>query len=217
MTTRHDGITVVPQQLWAQQPRTSKDCPACGRPPEGPRTDRLTGLLDRDGWEQAVAHTHQQTREQNLSVALLLVDLDHFKDINDRFGHGVGDTVLQQAAAILRGCTREIDVVGRYGGHGGDEFLILAPDTEITGAFAQALRICAEISALTVSTRSAHGKPVTISGLTASVGIAVQRPGDGVHIAELIGCADGALLQAKRSGRDQVCLASLPGLFSRES
>ncbi|MCO1580477.1 GGDEF domain-containing protein [Crossiella sp. SN42] len=198
-------------------PRGGGRCLTCGQLPERLRTDRLTGLLDRDGWENAVARAHKQVRRRAATMALLIIDLDWFKQINDRFGHPAGDTVLQSVAAVLQRCTRAIDVVGRYGGHGGDEFLILTPDTDLAGALTLARRICVEINTLVTRARNAYGQPVAISKLTASVGVAVQCPQDHLVPAELIRCADAALLRAKHSGRGMVCVSSLPKTSSLES
>ncbi|MCO1580458.1 GGDEF domain-containing protein [Crossiella sp. SN42] len=195
----------------------ARNCPGCGHPVDQLRTDRLTGLLDRDGWEDAVARAHEQVRRRAGTMALLIVDLDWFKRVNDRHGHPAGDTVLQAVAEVLRQCTREGDVVGRYGGHGGDEFVILAPDTELAGAQLLALRICADINTLVTRTRNAHGLPVTIRGLTASAGLAVQGPDDHLGPAELLRDADAALLRAKHSGRALVCVAGKPKTSSLES
>ncbi|MCK2240905.1 GGDEF domain-containing protein [Crossiella sp. S99.2] len=164
-----------------------------------------------------VVEVHGQVRRRAATLALLIIDLDWFKRINDQFGHPAGDTVLQSVAAVLQECTRSVDVVGRYGGHGGDEFLILAPDTDLAGARTLARRICAGITTVVANARSVHGAPVTITGLTASVGIAVPCPDDNHGPGELIRFADAALLHAKQSGRGLIRIATVPAASARES
>jgi PleD family two-component response regulator len=104
-------------------------CGTCGQPIGYWAVDRLTGLLDRWGWDTYAPETLRRAHERRQPLALLLLDLDHFKEINDRYGHVAGDMVLNAIAEVLRACCRENDVVGRYGGHGGDEFLVLLPTT----------------------------------------------------------------------------------------
>ena len=96
------------------------------------RTDGLTGLFNRSHWQNCLDAEFARSRRLNTPVALLMVDLDHFKSINDRFGHAAGDEVLRRAAALLRANLRCVDVVGRYGG---EEFAVILPHTD--GAAAQ--------------------------------------------------------------------------------
>ncbi|WHT22642.1 GGDEF domain-containing protein [Crossiella sp. CA-258035] len=175
--------------------------------PGGGRIDWLTGLLTRGGWEDGVTQAHRQALQRARTIALLIVDLDHFKLVNDRFGHQAGDEVLRLVAAVLEESTRATDVVGRYGG---DEFLILAPGVNLSGALTLARRICHRVSALTIAHDDLTGNPATISGLTTSVGVVVQRPGDDLGPADLVRYADAALLQAKEAGRNLIYISSLP-------
>jgi hypothetical protein len=97
-------------------------CKSCGQLLGYRSTDKLTGLLDRWGWDASAPQAFARAVGQRRSTALLIVDLDWFKLVNDEFGHPAGDAVLRSTAAVLRNASREGDLVGRYGG---DEFLML--------------------------------------------------------------------------------------------
>lgn len=185
----------------------SDRCPTCGRGSSSPGTDPLTGLLDRDGWNNALIRFGVRKPRRGLMAALIIIDLDRFKKINDQFGHLAGDVVLRAVAEVLRRSVRETDMVGRYGGHGGDEFLVLTPDTDIAGAMGLAHRICRGINQISADAQDTAGIPVTINELTASAGIALQRPDDALLPDELVRHADAALLLAKQSGRNVICHA----------
>ena len=110
-------------------PRTC--CATCGQPLGCRTTDKLTGLLDRWAWDKAATEILDQVGDQ--PAVLLMLDLDRFKEINDTHGHLAGDAVLRAIASVVRGAVRQMDIVGRYGGHGGDEFLVLLPHTDEAG------------------------------------------------------------------------------------
>jgi diguanylate cyclase (GGDEF)-like protein len=159
--------------------------------------DPLTGLFNARAYyalcEQALARARRERRP----FAMLFVDLDHFKSINDRFGHEAGDTVLRATAICLAEGVRNSDLVGRIGG---EEFSALLPDTERDGALRLAEKLRAEIEALKPDIGSER-LPVT-----ASVGIAIGGP-ESPSIAEVQRRADEAMYQAKRKGRNRVtCL-----------
>lgn len=181
-------------------------CPSCGQPLGHCDIDKLTGLLDRWGWEQAAAHIWTAARKRHASLALLFVDVDRFKHINDSAGHPAGDTVLRAVADELRRATRDTDIVlGRYGGHGGDEFLVLLPATDLDGAHAVANRIAQGIKSATVPVKTRARTTTTITDITVSIGIAVGEPGHNVEaFDDLILSANAAMHQAKERGRDQV-------------
>jgi len=180
-------------------------CVACGQPLNYRTTDKLTGLLDRWGWDDQAATRLARSRRQ--PAVLLIVDLDRFKQVNDAYGHLAGDEVIRTVASALRNTTGESDLVGRYGGYGGDEFLVLLPATDAQRGGMVARRLRARIGDAIVSTRSAEGHPVVIAGLSASVGVAAYDPAAGEDLTELIRRADAALLRAKRAGGDRVVLA----------
>lgn len=181
-------------------------CMECGRPLVSWSTDKLTGLLDRWGWDTRAAQVlDDPSAARNV---LLLLDVDHFKQVNDTFGHLAGDAVLAAVAAAIRCAVRKNDVVGRYGGHGGDEFLLLLPNTDRSRSVAIAQRVQARLRTAAVTTVSTSGDAITITGLTASIGGTVGGAGGRSTLGNLVRRADAALLQAKRTGRDRVIVTS---------
>lgn len=161
-------------------------------------TDPLTGCLNRRGFDQAVAREVARATRSGGELALLAIDIDHFKSVNDTMGHLTGDTVLRQAGALLRHIAREGDIVARTGG---EEFSVVLPDTSASGAFHLASRICDEVRS------HAFGDPAEPVRLTVSIGVAAGDHWDrgSAHRAAeaLKGNADEALYAAKRSGRDR--------------
>jgi diguanylate cyclase (GGDEF)-like protein len=131
-------------------------------------------------------------------VAVLMVDIDHFKRINDEHGHLVGDRALAASAAVLRDCLRQGDMIGRYGG---EEFLIVLPGTRIAHALDIAERCRQAIGALVID---ANG---TSLPLTASVGLACRNRGDIQNSDHVIHIADEAMYEAKKTGRNRVVAA----------
>jgi diguanylate cyclase (GGDEF)-like protein len=161
-------------------------------------TDALTGLTNRRHFLELAARELARSRRYGSPMALVLVDLDHFKRVNDRYGHLAGDQVLTAAARALASGLREIDVIAR---HGGEEFAILLPETDLTGAREVAERSCRRL-AETVTT--VEGDEVRI---TASMGVA-SVTGGAATLDELLGRADRAMYGAKRAGRDRVEVAA---------
>lgn len=156
-------------------------------------TDPLTGLSRRHVFEEALRREAARLRRSGGSMAVVMIDLDHFKRINDTHGHRMGDEVLARVGRILRHSARNLDLPARLGG---EEFGVLLPDTGLEGATAFAERFREHLAALALP--SAAG-PVRV---TASAGIAV---GDDLADADgLLDAADGALYRAKREGRDRV-------------
>jgi len=159
------------------------------------RTDGLTGLLNRRHLDLALERAFEEARQGSRLLALALGDIDHFKEINDRFSsHTVGDDVLKTVAAILQRCCREGDIVARYGG---EEFALVLPGADVTAAAAVCERIRRAVAAHRWSTLHPDLR-VTISfGLT-DVAAASST-------AEALVAADARLYQAKRGGRNRVC------------
>jgi diguanylate cyclase len=155
------------------------------------RTDGLSGLLNRRYWEDAVAAEFQRCVLTGRTASVLMLDIDHFKSINDRHGQAVGDEVIRSVGAILRASLREDDVPGRYGG---EEFGILLPETPAAGAEAIAERV----------RRRIEGAALARPGLraTVSIGIAELNPQD-VEYTMAISQADRALYAAKERGRNR--------------
>jgi diguanylate cyclase len=155
------------------------------------RTDGLSGLLNRRYWEEAVAAQFEHCARSGQRSSLLMLDLDHFKSINDRHGHPAGDEVIRNVADILRAALRADDVPGRYGG---EEFGVLLPDTPAAGAEVIAERIRKRIAAAALSKSGVRA--------TTSVGIAEFESQDRDYTAA-ISRADRALYAAKAGGRNR--------------
>ncbi|WP_298210265.1 GGDEF domain-containing protein [Acidovorax sp.] len=163
--------------------------------------DPLTGLLNRRAFEEAMQREWARRRREPAPLAVAAFDLDHFKAINDSHGHSVGDLVLIQAAKVLRGLSREIDLVARLGG---EEFVVVMPGASLVAAQAAAERLREALAAEPAT--SLDGIPLHI---TTSIGLAMAEDGDSdVHAT--LRRADDALYQAKHEGRDRVCTASRP-------
>lgn len=160
-------------------------------------TDALTGLPNRRTFDAAASALLEESKGSGRHVALLMIDLDHFKQVNDRWGHDVGDRVLCGAATVIASEIQRGDLVARYGG---EEIVVLLPDTRQEEALAVAERI-----RLAVKATVYHMHPGVLS-VTVSVGIATCS-GDGLSFRELFSAADGALYDAKDQGRNR-CVAA---------
>jgi two-component system cell cycle response regulator len=156
-------------------------------------TDGLTGVYNRRHLDQRVAEEVARSRRHGFPLSCLMVDVDHFKAINDGYGHPVGDRLLRGVAAVLRQQTRAADIVGRYGG---DEFMVVAPSTALLSALVVGERIRATVAQREVTVA---GKPVQI---TVSIGVAQLAPNGDCE--SLVAAADRALLAAKAAGRNRV-------------
>jgi two-component system cell cycle response regulator len=163
------------------------------------QTDPLTQLLNRRALTERITAEMERALRYDSTLALLLIDLDHFKKVNDTYGHLVGDDVLRDVAALLGHTIRTMDIVARYGG---EEFLVLLPETDEQGAaaFAERIREAVEGHAFV----SGHDG-VTLS-LTASVGVAVFPAARIESVEDLFVRADAALYRAKADGRNRVRL-----------
>lgn len=158
------------------------------------RSDALTGLANRREFFARLAAETQRSRRYEQGLALLLLDVDHFKKINDTHGHPAGDAVLRAVARALAGFARETDLAAR---HGGEEFALLLPSTTEAGARAVAERVRSGIEALQVAW---EGKAIPVR---ASVGLAALE-GDQGGVDALVARADQALYAAKQTGRNKV-------------
>jgi len=162
--------------------------------------DGLTGVHNRRYLDETLAHAVAQSRERNAPIALLMIDIDHFKRINDTHGHLAGDDCLRIVADVLRNHVREgDDFVARYGG---EEFVVLLPGATRDDAARRAEILRGEVAALRVD---GHGEPIT---MTISIGLAA-RDGADLHSGpdKLIRAADAALYKAKRDGRNRLVIA----------
>ena len=166
------------------------------------RTDTKTGLANATHWSQVARSELSRAERDDAAVGILMLDLDHFKQINDTYGHLTGDAVLKAVADALRKQTREYDLVGRFGG---EEFMVLLPGIEPIELAAAAERFRQCIGNLIITSPDTRD-PVTV---TASAG-AVTYPYTGSDLDQLLLAADAALYRAKESGRNRTCLAPEP-------
>lgn len=155
-------------------------------------TDALTGLLNRYGLQRTLQREQAEARRYHRPLSCLLIDLDHFKNINDTYGHAAGDIALQQIAGILSKAVRGSDTVFRYGG---EEFLVLLPETNLEGAMALAEKIRAASDAQLFG--DGHIFPLTLSA-----GVASLNEHESGH--DMVARADMALYNAKALGRNRV-------------
>jgi diguanylate cyclase (GGDEF)-like protein len=166
------------------------------------RTDPKTGLANGAAWAEIAEKELARARRIGSGLAVLMVDLDNFKAVNDAHGHLAGDEVLRAVAATLAAEVRAYDAVGRFGG---EEFVVLLCGVDTVAAARTADRLRVRIGAIDVTVPGVAG-PSHIRGLTASVGC-VASPTAAGTVDELVGAADGALYEAKRAGRDRVVTA----------
>jgi diguanylate cyclase (GGDEF)-like protein/PAS domain S-box-containing protein len=156
--------------------------------------DALTGVPNRALLHQRAEHALAVSRRSGCLFAVLFIDLDRFKDINDSWGHAVGDEVLREVATRLSGCLREVDTIARQGG---DEFVVLLEEIERTE----------EVEQVTARMQEVLAKPLAIEGhefhVTSSIGVALY-PRDGEAVATVIRHADLAMYRAKGLGRNTV-------------
>lgn len=167
------------------------------------RTDSKTGLLNMRGWTESAERAFERATRSDSTVAVLMIDFDYFKWINDTYGHPAGDDVLRNVGELLTEVTRPSDIVGRFGG---EEFLTLLPgvDLEIAGEAAE--RIRRAVTEAEIATTTKRGGRTIITGRTASIGVAVY-PDHGETLEDLLHAADAAVYEAKDNGRDQVRFA----------
>lgn len=160
--------------------------------------DGLTEIPNRRAFDETLAWEWRRVERNLGDLALLLIDIDHFKQYNDRFGHAAGDECLRQVAhALSESYARPGDFAARYGG---EEFVVILPETTLRGAAHVAERLRKAVAALDLE---GSGTPAG-TRVTASVGVAAVRPCDGGTPAALIEAADRALYSAKAQGRNQV-------------
>ncbi|TAN49699.1 MAG: diguanylate cyclase [Betaproteobacteria bacterium] len=161
---------------------------------EQARTDALTGLSNRGEFQRQLQVEEERSRRYSRSFSLLMLDIDHFKTVNDSYGHQAGDEVLRALAARLREQVRPVDHVARYGG---EEFVVILPETTGEGAFALAERLRTAVADTAVPATDGQTIRVTIS-----IGIA-SFPADAGSGMAMIAAADAALYAAKQGGRNR--------------
>jgi two-component system cell cycle response regulator len=161
--------------------------------------DALTGLINRSHFSERVAIEVSRAQRYRRPLTIAMIDVDHFKSLNDMHGHATGDLVLQKIADALRGAFRKTDIVSRYGG---EDFVIAMPDTSTDGAVKKLERLRQAIAEMPMPFSKDGGTPnITISaGLTGF-------PNDGGREEQLLGAADQRLLRAKAEGRNRIVLS----------
>jgi diguanylate cyclase (GGDEF)-like protein/PAS domain S-box-containing protein len=172
------------------------------------RTDALTGMNNRRYWFELAEHEFAVAARYRHPLSVMMIDIDHFKLVNDRFGHAVGDQVLERVAQVARAALRSADVIGRYGG---EECVIALPVTTASQAFPVAERIRAGVAAIRVPT------PDGDAAVTLSIGIAEMmlappggRLGGDASIEDVSQRADEAMYQAKQAGGNRTAEWSAP-------
>lgn len=161
------------------------------------RTDRLTGLMNRGYWEERLNDEFKRFQRSQEPMSLVIFDIDHFKKVNDSYGHAVGDEAIRFTATTLLSMSRDVDICGRYGG---EEFTVILPNTQLSGAqvFCERLR-----EKIAVNTLKSHGCELAF---TVSLGIC-ELSSDIVSAQAWLIAADGALYDAKQTGRNKTCIA----------
>lgn len=167
--------------------------------------DGLTGVANRRRFDEALQAEWRRSRRQAYPLALLMMDIDHFKSYNDLYGHQAGDGCLRAVARALREpLSRAHDLLARYGG---EEFACLVPECEVGDALRKAEALRSAVRALAIP----HAGSPTADRVTLSVGVAVLAPDDAGEPEALLQAADAALYEAKRLGRDRVACAPAAG------
>lgn len=159
--------------------------------------DGLTNLFNYQRFHESLEKEVYRAKRYKLQLTVILADIDHFKAVNDKYGHLAGDYCLKKIADCLKDSLRESDSVARYGG---EKFAVILPETDLDGAFIVAERVREDIDSMTIDY---EGEKISI---TVSFGIASLDPVNDVSKNDLIKKADYALYQAKKAGRNKCCL-----------
>lgn len=159
------------------------------------RQDALTGLANRRAFDEAFQQGYQRAKRNNTDLCLALIDVDHFKQVNDQFSHAVGDEVLKRIASLLKQQSRSVDLVARWGG---EEFVILLPESTLAAAAEMCERLRQKLEQLDFSELT--------PGLTMTVSIGLTT-NEKVELSQMLLSADRALYQAKHSGRNRLVIA----------
>lgn len=168
--------------------------------------DGLTQIPNRRRFDEHIEYQWKQMTRERSPICLILLDIDHFKQFNDTYGHLAGDDCLKQVAQVLEGCVhRPSDLIARYGG---EEFAAILPQTTLEGAIEVAQRVQTEIASLKIL----HEKSSASNYLTLSIGIASSIPTPEQSFSKLLDEADQYLYLAKQQGRDRIIFSSKKAL-----
>jgi diguanylate cyclase (GGDEF)-like protein len=167
------------------------------------RVDAKTGLLNAATWQREASIELSRAIRTRSPLAVAMIDIDHFKRVNDTHGHLAGDAVLATLSATLRALLRDYDIIGRFGG---EELAVLLPQTDMAKAKQITERLRAKLAEITVTTGSGGSAEAPLQ-VTVSIGVATLRAARR-DLDELIAAADAALYLAKAQGRNQVCLSA---------
>jgi diguanylate cyclase (GGDEF)-like protein len=210
-------MALRPQQIASSLQQTSEkytqdqfDCPKCGLYSplatellslrEQVITDPLTGLFNLRHFRTALEIELERTLRTTIPTSLMMIDLDHFKQVNDEWGHEVGNQVLKLTSRLIKQVTRQLDIQCRYGG---EEFVVILPSTSLLLASQVAERLIKRIEECEIEVDD------KILNVTASIGLSVRLAHEQGTAADLIKAADQCLYQAKVGGRNRVCFAGL--------
>lgn len=160
-------------------------------------TDMLTGVSNRRFFMQSLEREFSRARRYSTSLAVMILDIDHFKHINDSHGHHAGDLVLTRVASHLQGMMRQHDILSRIGG---EEFAIILPETDAEGACVLANRLCESVRELAMLSEEGERLPITVS-----IGVSALQPST-ADSQTMLKLADKALYLSKDAGRDRTCL-----------
>ncbi|SDD79858.1 GGDEF domain-containing protein [Actinokineospora iranica] len=169
-------------------------CDTCGRPTR----DLITGLYDHWSWSDKAPRELRQADHEGSPGAVLYLDLDAFKRVNDTYGHAAGNTILRAVAEVLRTGTAPTDLVSRCGG-AADEFLIWLRGADRVAAEEKAHWLRRRVSGLVVQVQTEHGREL-VTGLSISIGVALFHPGQDMRLSRLELKAEAAMRTAKSSG-----------------
>jgi diguanylate cyclase (GGDEF)-like protein len=169
--------------------------------------DALTGLLNRREMDRVLEEEVTRCRRYDRTLSVVMIDIDHFKSVNDRYGHKIGDEVLRWMGGIFRNSVRSTDRVARYGG---EEILAILPETGDMEAYRVAERFRATVAARPFTYTTPDGEAISLP-ITISLGVA-ELPGHALTPDSLLIAADSALYHAKRSGRNRVVSYTLSAL-----
>jgi diguanylate cyclase (GGDEF)-like protein len=162
----------------------------------------LTGVANRRSFNEAIDNEWRRCARSGVEMAVVMIDIDHFKHYTDAYGHQAGDLCLQQVSAAMKRCAgRPPDLLARYGG---EEFIILLPQVGADGAEVVAKRILDEIRLLQIPHKASSVGPL----VTVSMGVATALPDENADPSALIRAADALLYRAKETGRNRYCMSA---------